>query len=134
MQLIEPLDISEALRIDLESYAGGRVTAVPIPSDLGAGDTVITPLGGRRLTPVSCSYDVSIGCYGTDDDEAAKLACSVAGTFGLLSALDTQTQYSDANVTNTPYQDYDPRAPQLARWSFRGTVIASGKRLDLTNY
>lgn len=131
MQVVNPIDIEDALRVDLAQQAGGfRFFAPPMPPNLGDGDVIIAALGGGRVSAVSNSYDVTIGCYAEDDATAMANANTVAGIVSSLPLRDTSTQYSNANVTNGPYRDYDPRAPQLSRYSFRATVICPGLRLQ----
>lgn len=130
MQLASPIDIEDALRIDLAALLDDcRVFAPPIPADLKASDVFIDPMGGARVTPVSFEQDVSIGCYAQDEADARALADSVCGIVGSLPIRDTSTQYSEASINVTPYMDNDPRAPQLSRYSFRATLITPGNRI-----
>ena len=131
MQVVSPIDIEDALRIDLSAIdSNHRYFAPPIPPDLKAGDVLIERVGGGRATDASHEYDVSIDCYAADDSDAVSLSDAVHGVLVSLPLRNTSTQYSAANA-NTPYANYDPRAPQLARQTFRATVICPGNRLTI---
>lgn len=130
MQVVYPIDIEDALRIDLAALMGGvRFFAPPIPPDLSANDVMIESVGGARVCPASHEYDVSVDCYADDDASAMALANSVQGVLTSLPLRDTATQYSDANA-NTPYANFDMRAQQLSRYTFRATVICPGNRIE----
>ena len=123
MQLVTPIDIEDALRTDLAALkADARFFAPPIPPDLKANDVLIERLGGGRITGVSHEYDVSIDCYADNDAEAVALSNAVHGLFVSLPVRATSTQYSASN--------YDPRAPELSRQTFRASVICPGNRIN----
>lgn len=130
MQVVTPIDIEDALRIDLSALDGNhRYFAPPIPPDLKAGDVLIERVGGARVCPASHEYDVSVDCYAADDADAVTLSNAVQGLITSLPLRDTSTQYSNANA-GTPYANHDPRAPQLARQTFRATVTCPGNRIE----
>lgn len=130
MQVVSPIDIEDALRIDLSALMGGvRFFAPPIPPDLAANDVLIERVGGGRVSGASHEYDVSVDCYASDDAEAVALSNAVHGLLVSLPLCDTSTQYSDVRA-NLPYANHDPRAPQLARQTFRASVISPGNRID----
>lgn len=130
MQVSMPIDIEDALRSDLGELAEFRFFAPPIPPNLRSGDVLIQSLGNGQVSAVSNDYDVTIGCYADDEAEAIEYARTVAGLVSSLPLRETETQYNNATVTNGPYLDNDPRAPQLARYSFRATLICPGERFD----
>ena len=129
MQICAPIDIEDALRIDLAALMDARFFAPPIPPDLKSGDVLIERLGGIRVCPASHEYDVTVGCYADNDADAVALSNAVHGLVVSLPLQDTTTQYSNANA-NTPYSDFDPRAPRLSRQSFRATIICPGNRIE----
>lgn len=130
MQVSYPIDIEDALRVDLAAiWQSGRVFAPPLPPDLKSGDVLITRVGGARVCPASCEYDVSVDCYADNDADAVELANTISGLLTSLPLRSTTTQFSNAN-SNLPYSNYDPRAPQLARQTFRATVICPGTRIE----
>lgn len=130
MQVVSPIDIEDELRSDLHSIdATHRYFAPPIPPDLKAGDVLVTSLGGARVSGASSKYDVSIDCYASDYADAAELADSVHGIVSSLPLRSTSTQYSDVTA-NLPYQNFDPRAANLARYTFRATLTCPGLRLN----
>ena len=131
MQVAYPIDIEDALRVDLAALVDGvRVFAPPIPPDLHANDVMITSLGGGRVSGASHEYDVSVDCYADDDASAVRLANLVHGIVTSLPIRSTSTQYSDAHA-NTPYMNPDTRNRKLSRQTFRATVICPGKRIEL---
>jgi len=131
MQVVKPIDIEDALRIDLATFDNShRFFAPPIPPDLKVGDVLITRVGGSKVSGASSAHDVSIDCYDADDAQATQLADSVHAIVTSLPLRSTQTQYSNANA-NLPYQNYDPRAPQLARYTFRATLTCPGQRITI---
>ena len=130
MQVVYPIDLEDALRIDLtalnKSY---RFCCVPIPYDLKAGDVVITPLGGSAVSGASHVQDVSIGCYASCAKDAREMSDTVHGLVSSLPLRNTSTQYSAASASTT-YEDNDPRAPQLSRYSFRASITCPGTRIS----
>lgn len=130
MQVVKPLDIEDALRIDLSALLPDcRVMAQPIPPDLQHGDVVIYATGGAGLSAASSEYDVSIDCYAVDAAEAEAIARDVCGMFASLPLRATSFQYNNASA-NPPYQNNDLRAPQLARYTFVGRAICPGERIE----
>ena len=130
MQVVSPIDIEDALRIDLAALMPGtRFFAPPIPPDLDANDVLITSVGGARVSGASHEYDVSVDCYASTEAAAVALSNAVHGLIVSFPIRSTATQYSSATA-GTPYQNNDPRAPQLARRTFRATVISPGNRIE----
>lgn len=130
MQVCYPIDIEDALRIDLTAlYEGARFFAPPIPPDLQANDVLIERVGGARICPASHEYDVSIDCYAENDAKAVELSNTVQGLLTSLPLRSTSQQYSNANA-GVSYSNHDLRAPQLARQTFRATVICPGNRIE----
>ena len=130
MQVVSPIDIEDALRVDLSALkADARFFAPPIPPDLKANDVLITRLGGSRVSGASHEYDVSIDCYADSDADAVALSNTVHGLIVSLPLRVTSTQYSEASA-NLPYANHDPRAPELARQTFRAMVTCPGTRIN----
>ena len=130
MQVVSPIDIEYALYVDLTQLMDSvRFFAPPVPPDLAANDVLIERVGGGRVSGASHEYDVSIDCYADTDEDAVELANAIHGLIVSLPLRATSTQYSDASA-NLPYANFDPRAPQLARQTFRATVICPGNRIE----
>ncbi len=130
MQVVSPIDIEDALYIDLSQLMDGvRFFAPPVPPDLAANDVLIERVGGGRVSGASHEYDVSIDCYADTDESAVELANAIHGLIVSLPLRETSTQYSNTNA-NAPYANFDPRAPQLSRQTFRATVICPGNRIN----
>lgn len=131
MQLAYPIDIEDAMRVDLAALLSDcRVFAPPIPPDLRENDVMITRVGGARVSGVSHEHDVSIDCYAADDATATALSNEVYALVCSLPVRDTSTQYSDVSAM-LPSSQPDPRAPTLARYTFRATVITPGEKLTI---
>lgn len=129
MQVVKPIDVADMLRVELDAMnLGYRVYCSPIRPDLKAGDVVIMALGGSGVASSSHVYDLSIGCYATADVFAEAMADEIAGIIASLPLRDTATQFNTADISIS-YEDNDPRAPQLARRSFRASVIVPGAKL-----
>lgn len=129
MQVVKPFDIEDALRTDLAAIESGyRFFAPPIPPDLKDGDVLITRVGGVDVSAASHAHDVSIDCYASDEAQATLMANAVHAIVSSLPLRDTQIQYSNATA-NLPYKNFDPRAPQLARETFRATLTCPGQRI-----
>ena len=129
MQVVTPIDIEDALRTDLTAIESGfRFFAPPIPPDLQAGDVLITRVGGARVSGASHDHDVSIDCYAADDASAVEMADDMHGLVVSLPLRNTATQYS-ASSANLPYSNFDPRAAQLVRYTFRATITCPGTRI-----
>ena len=130
MQVVFPIDIEDALRTDLAALDSDyRFFAPPIPPDLKDGDVLITRVGGSGVSGASHDHDVSIDCYAADDATAAAMVDEVHGLVVSLPLRNTATQYS-ASSANIPYQNFDPRAPQLVRQTFRATLTCPGERIQ----
>ena len=129
MQVVFPIDIEDALRTDLATLDSDyRFFAPPIPPDLKDGDVLITRVGGGGVSGASHDHDVSIDCYAADDATAAAMVDEVHGLVVSLPLRNTATQYS-ASSANLPYSNFDPRAPQLVRQTFRATLTCPGERI-----
>ena len=130
MQVVYPIDIEDALRIDLTALEDDyRFLCPPIPPDLKAGDVMITRVGGTRVSGASNDYDVSIDCYANDEADAVEMVNEVHGLVSSLPLRETSTQFS-ASSANLPYSNHDPRAEQLARQTFRATLTCPGTRIN----
>lgn len=130
MQVVNPIDVEDALRSDLAALdRAHRYLAPPVPPDLRAGDVLVTRVGGARASAASHQHDVSVDCYAAGEAEAAALAGMVCGLVAGLPLRRTSTQYSNANA-GAPYSNPDPRAPQLARHTFRAALTCPGTRQD----
>lgn len=131
MQLATPIDIEDALRIDLGAILSDyRFFAPPLPPDLKAGDVVIERVGGARATGVSYEQDVTVGAYADSDADAVNFSNEVYSALTSLPVRETTTQYSAATAS-LPYADFDPRAQELCRQSFRATLITPGSKIEL---
>jgi len=130
MQVVSPIDIEDALRSDLgAAMSGCRVFAPPIPADLAASDVLVEVVGGMSASAASNEHDVSVDCYAGNEAEACALANEACGIVASLPLRDTDTQYGAVSINAVPYRNHDPRAPQLARYTFRAHIVCPGERL-----
>lgn len=125
--MVAPIDIEDALRIDLAALdEGPRYFAPPAPDDLSADCVQIMSVGGAAQTDVSNEHDVRVDCWAATDAAAIALANRVAGIIATLPLQDTGRAYSTAELNALPYINPDPNRPTLPRASFRAVVGVRG--------
>lgn len=133
MQLVKPIDIEDALRIDLGALMdnGWRVSAPPAPDDLGAKCIVVTSLGGAPETAVSNEHDVSVDVWAATEADAISGANDAAGYIASLPVrtLASGRHYLTAAIEALPYINPDPNRPLVPRATFRATVGVRGTAL-----
>lgn len=129
MQIVEPIDIEDALRIDLAEFLPDYAfVASPVDESLSAGTVGITSFGGYDVNEVADGYDLSIDCWGKTFGDASRIANKVAGIIGSLPLRkpSSNRDYKDA-TKGCPYRNPDPSRPLLPRYTFTATVILRGK-------
>lgn len=133
MQVVSPIDIEDALRIDLGELMptmGDEAVAYcapPAPDVLTPLAVCVTCLGGGQQSVVSHEYDLSVDCWADSYEEAVRLANKVQGIVSSLPYRTTASgrQYATADAM-VPYLNPDPRRPLLPRATFRSTVGIRG--------
>lgn len=129
MQVSIPHDLETTLRADLAAILGAsvRVYMPPIPAQIQDCDTVIYPVGGDAVSAASDRYDVSIDVYAADYSTATEHANAVRAAISQLAVYESiaGVQYNEAGA-GIPYDNYDPRAPEFTRKTFRAWVIMPG--------
>lgn len=137
MQIVEPMDIEDALRIDVGEVLKtcnlkpkAKCTASPAPDDLKAHTVTFTQLGGAEQSEVSHVYDVSVDVWASKPGDALKLANKVQGIIASLPARNFSSgrQYKTADA-RTPYQNPDPNRPRLPRCSFNASIGIRGESI-----
>lgn len=134
MQLVAPIDIEDALRIDLGELDGSaHYFAPPAPDDLTAGSVQVMSVGGAPQTEVSNEHDVRVDCWAATEAAAFILANRAAG---LIASLPMRTPasgrtYTTARLDALPYLNPDPNRPLLPRVSFRAAVGTRGESIEL---
>lgn len=128
MQVVEPVDVEDALRLEIGAALPDVVAcAPPAPDDLGPNTVCVTRLGGGPQSPVSHEHDVSVDVWAETDGAAMALADRVQGVVASLpmraSASGTAWTTSDPML---PYPNPDPHRPLVPRATFRATVGARG--------
>ena len=128
MQVVEPIDVEDALRVEIAAAITGIVAcAPPAPDDLAPGTVCVTRLGGGPQTPVSHEHDVSVDVWAATDAAAMALADSVQG---VIATLPLRASASGVTWTSSepmlPYPNPDPHRPTVPRATFRATVGARG--------
>lgn len=139
MQNLMPLDIEDALRVDLTTAAelGGfscAFGAPPTPKNLG--DVLpyarIERLGGRRDSLVVDLHDVAIDVWADTWAEAQEAANKVVALLCGLPYADGELahDYLGADLNALPYNNPDPQHEDLPRVSFNATVTARAVLTD----
>lgn len=129
MQVVRPIDIEDALRVDVGEFvpAGVACCAPPAPDALTPNTVCFTALGGGAQTAVSHEYDLSVDCWADTFAGALALADEVQG---IVASLPYRTPTSGrCYVTSdpmVPYLNPDPRRPLVPRATFRATVGIRG--------
>lgn len=127
MQLVKPIDIENALRLDVgELLPGVLCCAQPAPDDLHAGTVCFSVKGGSELTAVANSYGVAVDCWASDYGNALELANDVCGAIQRLAILGGSHAVYKTVQVNTPYPNPDPLRPTLPRATFNVQVGARG--------
>ena len=132
MQTIIPVDIEDALRIDLKRAAdlGGfsfGISAPPIPADLGntLPYVVVERIGGMRESLVVDTHDIGIDVWADEWGEATLAANKVLGLLcGLPYSDDPQVEYLGVEINALPYNNPDPNHQDIPRVSFTAHVKA----------
>lgn len=134
MQIVSPIDIEDALRIDLsEIVPDTTFYASPVPDDLGADedsveDTVaFTQLGGGAASPVSNEHDVSVDVWAETPGRAFALANKIHGIIVSLPVRQFKSgrDYKSAAAL-LPYINPDPARPLIPRYTFSATIGIRG--------
>lgn len=133
MQVVEPIDVEDALRVEIAAAITGIVAcAPPAPDDLAPGTVCVTRLGGGPQTPVSHEHDVSVDVWAATDAAAMALADRVQG---VIATLPLRESASGATWTSSdpmlPYPNPDPHRPTVPRATFRATVGARGVTITI---
>lgn len=129
MQIVQPIDIEDALRVDVGEYASGFLCcAQPAPDDLEPGTVCFMAVGGSSATEVSHEYSVRVDVWERTDADAIASANYIAGVIASLSLRDPASgrHYLDAQINAIPYLNYDPLRPTMPRASFRVEVALRG--------
>ena len=131
MQLTYPIDIENALRIDVGELTDLVCFAPPAPDDLQPGSVCFTSVGGQTQTEVSNEYSVSVDCWGEDYAQAVENANRMAGLVASLPFRSPSSgrHYVTADINATPYINPDPLRPTLPRASFRAEVGIRGESI-----
>ena len=128
MQIVEPIDIEDALRVDLaEIMPDVSFHATPAPGDLKPDSVAFMMVGGGAASPVSHEYDISVDAWAETPGKAMALALHVQGVISSLPARSFASgrDYKTA-AANLPYNNPDPNRPLIPRCSFSATVCLRG--------
>ena len=129
MQIVNPIDIEDALRIDLaELMPDAQVYAQPAPDDVSANSVCVRGLGGFAASPVSHGYDVLIDAWAKTPGMAMALALRVQGFVVSLPFREFESgrEWKSAEA-GVPYNNPDPNRPLMPRCTFRATVGVRGE-------
>ena len=128
MQLVRPIDIENALRVDLAQFLDADVFAPPAPDDISAGSVQVMSVGGAPQSAVSNEHDVRVDCWAATPADAIALANEAAGIVASLPLrdMDSGRHYLTASLNALPYLNPDPNRPLLPRASFRAELGIRG--------
>ena len=127
MQIVAPIDIEDALRIDLSTLyesigiTGVSFSAPPIEPELGeipaTGVLVcFKRVGGSRDSLVIDTHAVSIDLYAQSWADAITEGDKLAGALSQLPyQQSTSIQYHSVSIATMPYALPDPSNPVLCR-------------------
>lgn len=132
MQYLRPIDIEDALRLDLTTAAqlGGfscAFGAPPTPKDLGATLPYarIERIGGTRNSLVVDEHYVAVDVWAADWAQAQQAANEVLGLLCALPYSDGLAHdYMGVDINALPYNNPDPDHQDVPRVSFTARVVA----------
>jgi|GEM_PF-2518474 len=140
MPCLAPLDVEEALRVDVATMAAAHGIALstcapPVPETLG--DTLpmvmFSRVGGFRTSVVVDRHDMSIDVWaGSGDDyatamAAANQACALCA--GLPEASGLAHPWHRVSIMTLPYANPDDRHPTIPRVTFMAHFITRAVEL-----
>lgn len=134
MQIVSPIDVEDALRVELgAALEGVAACAWPAPDDIGPGTLCVTSLGGGATegSPVAHDYDVSVDAWAATPAEAMALAAAAVGVVSTIRHRRASGVGWREGACLLPYPNPDPRRPTLPRATFRATVTARGVPIDI---
>lgn len=127
MQLASPVDIEDALRVDLSDLYeqlgldGVDFAAIPVPASLGdlPANRVLVTLrrtGGNRASLVVDTHYVSLDVYASTWGESIEEANRLAGVCAALPQVDGLSHmYYTVDITTQPVELPDTSNPVLPR-------------------
>ena len=130
MQVVAPIDVEDALRLDLSALLPAMRCYAPPATDVRPRDLMVTRTGGAPASAVTHEHDVSIDVWASSDAEAVSLADAACGVVGSLQLRETATEWKGAR-TMTPYLNPDPDRPLLSRATFTATLTCRGSSIEL---
>lgn len=129
MPNLAPIDIEDALRLDIMTAAGQggfSISAPPVPINLGAllPYAVVERIGGTRDELVIDSHMVGVDVWANDWAEAQQTANAIVGYMCSLPYDDSaQHDYLSVNINALPYNNPDPDHADVPRVSFTAQVL-----------
>lgn len=125
MDVITPIDIEDALRVDLDGRGGVSVYATPLPDDFDdhLPAAVVMSAGGGRHDMVVDEYDVIVSVYGASWAKATTAARTLAAYAAALPYdADASMRYLDVELNAGVTDDPDPAHPTIPRVRFTVAV------------
>lgn len=137
MQIVAPIDIEDALRIDVGAIMRSRgcdalFCAPPAPDHLRPDTVCFTSLGGSVQSEAGNDHGISVDCWASTDAAALRLCNSVCGIVTALPLfeVETGTHYTSSDV-GMPYLNPDPQRPNLPRATFNCNIGARGALVEI---
>ena len=140
-ELVTPIDIEAAMAGWLESH-GVTASAPPLSQDYAdrLPFAVVTRTGGSQRTRVLSTHSIDVDVYAGTWAEAQTAANRIAGIVAKAEAEDL-TWVEDGrtlwcpcytSMANLPYNNPDPRHPNVPRVTFSATVTTRAFVSELT--
>ena len=133
MNLTKPVDIEEALRLDVGPHlAGVTVCGSPAPDDLAPLTVCFESIGGGAQSDVSYEHGLVAYAWSATPAEALSLALDVCGLLGSLPfrAAPSGVIYTTCEA-DVPYPDPDPDRPTIPRATVRATIGVRGIPINI---
>jgi hypothetical protein len=144
MQILVPVDIEDALRVDLADLyerlgiTGVDFSAMPVPATLGdlpATRTLVTirRVGGSRTSLVVDTHAVSLDVYAGTWAESIAEANRLAGVLCSLPRVDDLSiTYHEVEITNQPVELPDTTDPVLPRVRLSASVSVKSDIIEMS--
>lgn len=128
MQTMTPIDVEDALRVDVSALAQSRGISASFlcpPYDGSCPSALFERIGGRRINRVADQHRVSVDVRASTAADAVALADSVAGCVCALPDYAAgANEWKSASIETLPYMNLDPDHPDVPRWTFLAVVVA----------
>lgn len=130
------VDVEDTLRQDIPEALEGAFSifgaAPPVPESLGSNLPLVIPerIGGSRYSLVLDAHSVAFDVYAATWGEAQEAAGQVVAAISELPYRSGLAgAYYSSEITTLPYNNPDPRHPDIPRVSVNAQVITRAKSI-----